>query len=347
MAASTEPKLSVLSYLILVRLLATGEKGDPITRIEKDLRPLLVCRWDISGLENRIGEALGELDSSGLIANVRGKRKGAVLRVASTPTGRQRALHFLGVGQLRPKSTWSILRKIYLPSRALDMPVASEALFKAFSRDSAFRAVLLKQQYGLRTSELPSLEQAIDALAWQLIGFYGETRKFSVKNVKTLVINRALDNGRTTDLKKATARLLAKRSGAQRDDPGELRDAVVRGWLDQVDQDVSVAAFSSAAATDGFDLQWFAERVKVAARGCHTGRFGDNKVFVAYVWRSLQSDPAFQGMDLPAFKNRLAEANNARHLDLGRADLVQAMDPDDVRQSEIRYLNTTFHFVRI
>ena len=97
----------------------------------------------------------------------------------------------------------------------------------------------------------------------------------------------------------------------------------------------------------GLDLPSFAERVKAAARACPTGRFGDSKVFIAHVWLSLQSDPAFRTMDLAAFKERLAEANNARLLDLSRADLVQAMDPDDVRQSEVHYLNATFHFVRI
>ena len=57
--------------------------------------------------------------------------------------------------------------------------------------------------------------------------------------------------------------------------------------------------------------------------------------------------PTFRTMDLDAFKERLAEANNARLLDLSRADLVQAMDPEDVRESEVHYLNATFHFVRI
>ena len=87
--------------------------------------------------------------------------------------------------------------------------------------------------------------------------------------------------------------------------------------------------------------------MKSAARVCTTGRFGDSKVFIAHVWKSLQSDPAFGTMDVAAFRKRLAEANNARLLDLSRADLVQAMDPDDVRQSEVHYLNATFHFVRI
>ena len=61
----------------------------------------------------------------------------------------------------------------------------------------------------------------------------------------------------------------------------------------------------------------------------------------------LEDDPASGGWTWPAFKRRLAEANNARLLDLSRADLVQAMDPEDVRLSEVAYLNATFHFIRI
>ena len=52
-------------------------------------------------------------------------------------------------------------------------------------------------------------------------------------------------------------------------------------------------------------------------------------------------------MGLDGFKGRLAEANNARLLDLSRADMVEAMDPDDVRLSEVPYLGAVFHFVRI
>ena len=90
-----------------------------------------------------------------------------------------------------------------------------------------------------------------------------------------------------------------------------------------------------------------AERVKAAARDCPTGRYGDHKVFIAHVWDRLRADPDFAGMDLDGFKRALAEANNLRLLDLSRADLVQAMDPEDVRRSEVHYLNATFHFVRI
>ena len=52
-------------------------------------------------------------------------------------------------------------------------------------------------------------------------------------------------------------------------------------------------------------------------------------------------------LDLPAFKQRLVEANQAGLLTLSRADLVQVMDPADVRDSEIQYLNATFHFLLV
>ena len=95
------------------------------------------------------------------------------------------------------------------------------------------------------------------------------------------------------------------------------------------------------------DLAQFARAVLAAARRCQSGRYGDNKVFIAHVWTALQHDPGFDGMDLAAFKTRLAEANNARLLDLSRADLVQAMNPEDVQRSEVSYMNATFHFIRV
>ena len=77
--------------------------------------------------------------------------------------------------------------------------------------DPVFRAVLLKRQYNLPTAEVPKLDDAIDALAWKLIGFEGETRKFTLKNVKAAVLNRELGDGRATDFKKAASRLVAQR----------------------------------------------------------------------------------------------------------------------------------------
>jgi hypothetical protein len=255
-----------------------------------------------------------------------------------------------------------VLRKTYLPASVLELPASGEAIFKAMASDPGFKAVLLKRQYELPTSDVPKLDDAIDALAWKLIGFDGVARKFDAKSVKTALLNRALGDGRATDYRKAASRLLAQDSGARRDDSKELRDAVLRGWIDRAKGpdtapaplgegvaagQVKGTATRPARAAPPLDLPAFAARVLAAARACPTGRYGDHKVFIVHVWRMLQSDPDFAGMDLDGFKSVLAEANNARLLDLSRADLVQAMDPDDVRRSEVHYLNATFHFVRI
>ena len=233
MTTTSSTNLSALGSLVLVRLLTVGEKGEAGSKIKKDLEPLLAHRWVGAALTERIDRTLADLESSGLVALVAGKTKKAAPKFVLTAEGRRHGLEFLGVAQLKPKTTWAVLRKTYLPARALGLPASSDALFKALSSEPAFQAVLLKQQYGLATAEIPKPDEAIDALAWKLIGFEGEARKFNLKNVKTALFNRALGDGRAADFKKAATRLLAQRLGARRDDPKELRDAVVRGWIDQ------------------------------------------------------------------------------------------------------------------
>jgi hypothetical protein len=377
MTSSTKP--SAIRVLILVRLLAAGEKGDTPVKIKKDLRSLLDHRWSGTALDDRLDGAIAELEAAGLIQSLPGRTRKSAPKITLTAEGRRQGLGSLGVETLRPKTTWGVLRKTYLPASVLGLPAVSEASFKALSSDPGFRAVLLKREYGLPTADLPKPAAAIDALAWKLIGFEGVTGKFNVKAVKTAVFNRALGDGRTVGFNKAASLLVARQTGARRDDSRELRDAILRRWVDH-DGNASSAppppfpassrregetrlepppagphplrfldrgTSSSAEHASSLDLPALAGRVQAAAKVCTTGRFGDNKVFIAHVWRMLQSDPDFAGMSLEIFKERLAAANHARLLDLSRADLVQAMDLEDVRLSEVHYLNATFHFIRI
>ena len=82
-------------------------------------------------------------------------------------------------------------------------------------------------------------------------------------------------------------------------------------------------------------------------RSSPTGRFGDDKVFVVHVFRVLSNDPVFAAMGLDGFKQRLAEANNARRLDLSRGQHGRGHGPDfDVELSKVAYLGSCeFHFV--
>jgi hypothetical protein len=91
----------------------------------------------------------------------------------------------------------------------------------------------------------------------------------------------------------------------------------------------------------------FSEEVRRAASQCPTGRFGGDKVFISHVWKQFTVKERPTPLPLPEFKDRLIDAHRAGLLELSRADLVERMDPIDVSQSETRYLDARFHFVRL
>lgn len=80
-------------------------------------------------------------------------------------------------------------------------------------------------------------------------------------------------------------------------------------------------------------------------QGRPRGRYGSQKVFIAAIWRQLEHDPRFRGMTLDTFKRHLLVANREQLLNLARADLVGAMDRQEVAQSEIESMGASFHFV--
>ena len=82
-------------------------------------------------------------------------------------------------------------------------------------------------------------------------------------------------------------------------------------------------------------------RIKSDGQRATDGRFGPRKVFIASVWR----DPAFGGLALADFKARLLAAHRAGAVTLARADLVGAMDPALVRESEVAHGDSRYHFV--
>ena len=352
MTTTTTDHPSRIGHLLLVRLLIAADKGETTAKLRKDIEPLLGHRSSADAPKERISSALSELEASGLIAVMRGKRKTSTPKITLTINGRREGLEFLGVASLPPRTTWSRLKKIYLPARAVGLAASSDARIQAISSEPGFKAVLLKTQFSLAIKELPKLDEALDALAWKLIGFENMTQKFDVRAIKIALFNRELGNGRATDFKKAATTLLLRRVTARREDPKELRDAVLRRWIDgEHSSEAEPPGYQSPSPAvpqpAALDLASFAARVRAAAGACRSGRFGDNKVFIAHVWSALQNNPAFPAIDLASFKRRLAEANHSRFLDLSRADLVQAMNPADVEQSELHYLNATFHFVRI
>jgi hypothetical protein len=91
----------------------------------------------------------------------------------------------------------------------------------------------------------------------------------------------------------------------------------------------------------------FAAKVVQAAHASPTGGVGDSKTMISHVKAHLDAaDPAFRSMSEADFKAKLVEAHLGKHLELGRADLVESMHPGDVKASKTQHQNVDFHFVR-
>jgi hypothetical protein len=351
--------LSPIEILVLARLLAAGDKGETEKTLSKDLVPLIKHRWEGQVWTDLLGTALDEFESDGVFQRI---KKGKTTRLYLSDAGHKLASEALGIDVPPTKLTWAKLKAGHLPALALGrtgQPVANP------------KVEVLRAHYGLDLGDgKPSIPQATEKLASKLFGLEAG-RKFTVDNIlHKLLLDAgiAVPPGKKPSLKDIqealfrrelgdpSARnpldLLASRSvGARQASATELVAAVLRTWVDRSEEtttaDASVPSSAGPAVPPvSLDLEEFARRVVKATRMSPSGWFGDAKVFISHVRQVLENDPAFEGMDEATFKDRLIEAHRARFLELGRADLVEAMDPADVRESATPYQNVVYHFVR-
>lgn len=349
-------KPSNLGFLVLVRLLPPGEKGEGFDKLKKDLAPL--AQGDSSAAEwaAHLERTLDALEAGGVLTRI---KKGKTLRFVLTDQGRQATLGRLGLAELPPKTTWAKLRSTYVLALALGHESPNGAELKRITAAPGLKAELLKSQYELPLDEKATLKQAIDALSSKLMGLepadpftmerivaellrrQGITlragQKPTLKAIQEALMRRELGD---PDAKDPVTRLVAKKIDARQANPAGLGEAAVRRWVES-------SGIRAAAAADVTTLEEFARRVQDAARGSATGWFGRGKVFIGHVWRGLRFDDAVRGINFDEFKGRLIEAHNARLIELGRGDLVEAMDPADVRESATPFLNAVYHFVRV
>jgi hypothetical protein len=340
---------SPVELLALARLLAAGEKGETRAKLGTDLEPLV---------KGRLDPALEVLESAGAVDRVKDKKGKPTARLALTEEGRRDILGALGLPELPPKTTWAKLKATHLTALALGRVGQSVANLKV---------EILRAHYGLELGDKPSPKQATDALAAKLLGLE-PGQPFTVETILRKLlgdagidlpagakpsptsIGQALFHRELGDLsaKKPLDLIVTKRVGARNQQAAELGSAILRTWIDQGEPtaDAPTPAPGPEGQPAPLDLDDFARRVIEAARTSPTGWFGDAKVFISHVWQALRGDPAFEGMEPATFKDRLIEAHRARLLELGRADLVEAMDPADVLGSATPYQNVVYHFVR-
>ncbi|MET0403756.1 MAG: hypothetical protein ABW123_15205 [Cystobacter sp.] len=326
-----------LAGLSLAWLITRPQRKGSRARLEEALLPLV---------EHHLGRARWKERCPALVERL---REDALLTVGPrgglglTNEGLAQGLRFLGL-ESRPRGlTWQKLKATSLQALCLGLP-ASPATLTWLAEADGVRAALLQRQLGGDGKPTPTLSQVKARLLWRQLGV--EThRPFTLLAVQQHLLGTLLEVA-VTDPDHAVEQLAARAAGASRTDADTVRLATVRSWLAAGQDAPAPVTPPSPAAPAPAPRQGttpaFAEQVLATARALPADhRFGPDKVFIAHVWRALQPTWA----DREAFNAALLEANRSRRLSLSRADLVSAMDPSVVAESEVRASGARFHFV--
>jgi hypothetical protein len=322
--ALAAPTTIVVADLLLVRMALPSATPK---RICEDLGKLLDGGMSADALD----ELRNELTFAGFLT--KGKRNAFAL----TDAGRERGLKFLGVAELPPRTNWSAVIAKYLFPKASGL--SAEAAAKLKKADN-LAALILKQKYGLAAVASATVNQVLEAIVCKELGFPEET---TLDGLLRAVLCRLVGSDSRLTKADLAKQLPLFKTGLKRIRADDVRRKLVRSWL--TDSAVTTAPDEPRPA-EPFDLAAFALTVRAfASRSPAADRFHDNKVFIAALWRASQREANFPRLKLPEFKRRLVEANAQHSLHLSRADLVQAMDPQAVADSETVDGNATFHFV--
>jgi hypothetical protein len=252
-----------------------------------------------------------------------------------TDAGRERALRFLGLSELPPRANWgTVIAKYLFPTAAGLSPEAAAKL----NDGDKLAAFVLKRKYGLSGGS--TVRQVLEGLVCKELGYPAET---TLAGLARAVLSKLIGSDERLTMEKLAVQVPLFETGLAAVSADALRYKLVRDWLAD---GAAAPRPAEPRPAEPFDLSDFAATVrKLAATSPPQDRFHDNKVFIAPLWRASQREPNFPRLSLPEFKQRLVEANARHLLHLSRADLVSAMDPQFVAESETTHLNATFHFV--
>ncbi len=338
-----------LELLILARLSTTTRRPPSVKKLEDELLPFVEARLSRGEWSSQLARRLEALRTKGALD----------ARRVPTSKGLERLRVALGVRELPER--WPEFTRALIPALALALPGAQ---WSELASADTLRARIIRQHRRLPLPELPTLAQAVDAQIWQALGF-DEKGPLTLGTLRRAVLERTLGislRAKSIDVDEVAQRLTSAATGTSTTSILASQRALVGRWLlgteaprAQIDEPLRTPPEKSGPPRmpepprtqepKPLPLERWAEQVQALADAASTGRYGDERVFIATVWHAAQAGPAALHGPLSAFKARLVEANRAGLLRLHRADLVGAMDPKLVRESETQHLNATFHFV--
>jgi len=329
--------LSRTELLVLARLAVP--KPPSLAEIAESLVKLVAPTATKGEWKDRLTAVLGGLQSRSLIDE----------RRRLTDAGRH-ALTDAFPAKRAP--AWKDIRDKHLPAQALGLDASSDVA----ADGERLQAALLSRRLELPHAQ--TLAQALDALVAAELGL--PPGKVTMDRIRGQLLRRRTGEeirGNALAAAKSLANSAVRAANGRLD---QLRPALIHRWLTSEpissggpfgrDPNGPRAAANARRDADGtalpLDDDSFAAMVNHAVQTVGpNGRFGAHKVFVSAIWRNLAGDLSRRGMGLDDLKRRLLDANRAGRLSLARADLIGAMDPTEVKTSEIVDRGARFHFV--
>jgi hypothetical protein len=307
-----------LAELVLARLACGKPPREADAR--KSLYAVAARDCTASEWQEQFAVALAELRAAGSVE---------ADRLALTERGRAQLARALGLRSLPEAPSWAQFRRKYLPRLFLELPESSAVPNCA--------AAVLAERLGVPYDGRSAPARVADAWLANTLGL----QKLSLDELRKKLLARELglpERRTTAELYRLAATQLAD---APKGDPNSVLDALARRWLLG---EVDAPARDSSPPQQA--LGHFVRRVRQAADSAQARHFGPEKVFIGSVWQALAAEPDMARLGEEGFKRLLVEAHRSGSLVLARADLVAAMDPRDVRSSETKHHNATYHFIQ-
>jgi len=349
------------SDLLLSRLLLGEDGGLTKSKLKDAVKAIAASQLSASALTEKLEKAIALLEEKEYAEPI-GKA-----RYQATDKGTQYILEQLKMEKFPSRLQWATLKNTYWIAYALDLPMLTSEARKRLASADGLRAAILRAEFDLHTDAFSTLTTTRNVLLWQKLCDPSvaqslqeylpqiNQRAFNQGAIMGLLLNHLLQAPKPLKWDKALNQLVAKVASARRTDPNELRLAILRQSLtnelvesatepEALDQSSEVSA--QPKEFSNLELEDFSNTVLLAAKDTKEGWFGDHKVFISQVWKTLSSQQSGWNLTLDEFKQKLIAASRKEWISLSRADLGYSLDSEDVTASEITHLQSQFHFIR-
>ncbi|HEX4337174.1 MAG TPA: hypothetical protein VH062_14750 [Polyangiaceae bacterium] len=327
-----------LQVLLLCRLSFPTKKASSISEVSRRLFPFVDSLVSAREWRTLLERTIGAARDAGLVDTKQ-------LRI--TVKGQKEVRHVLGSAP--PVKDWRAFKQQRLLRLVTD---------GAAPNGSRAAAMLLGQALGV--SPAPKETAVVDEWLTRKLGLRG--KQVTLGGLRAALVAKELGVPVRQSLVEVVRLAVARQADAPSGSEEHLLNAMVARYVSRVPapgkgakRGLETKTRASAGTSKGngastADLREpadFASRVLAVAHGSAVRRFGPTKTFIGSVWAALRSDRDMDRIGETRFKQLLADAHRRGLLTLSRADLVTAMDPDDVNASEVNHLGATYHFINV